>query len=805
MRFVKLILGIIFSLLTAYLIHTLNNPIETSDKALPAIGKLVNPFSGFWSNAEPVETQGDMTLNLEGVDKTVSVYYDERMVPHVFAENTKDALFVQGYITAKNRYFQMDLSSRATAGRLSEVLGPDLLEMDLSKRRKGMVFAAENAVKEWSKDKEGKELLEAYCDGVNSYVNSLSTKDYPLEYKLLGFEPEEWSPLKTALFVKAMASDLAERHHDIEATNAMKKFTKDTFDYLYPEYFVEETPIIPSSKRWDYKKIRVEDDKTDNDIIDYFKYEDYERTPLGIGSNNWAVSGSKTKSGHAILCGDPHLALTLPAIWYEMQIKTPEFNTYGVTLPGVPFVIIGFNENIAWTQTNVGHDVADLYQITWKDDSKMEYLYDGEYKKVELKVDEYMVKGVGQVKDTVRYTIWGPVKFESPNRMDKDLAYQWLGHSGSDKNEMTTFLELNKANNFDEYYEALNAYNVPAQNYAFASKDGDIAIRVAGQFPLKEEGQGRFVRDGSLSSSGWKGFIPKEHGPIVKNPPQGYVASANQHSTDTKYPYYYNRESFEAFRGRIINRFLTENENLTVQDMMDFQNSNYDLKAEEALPLMLQYLDESAKNDNKGIITLLKNWDYTFRSDSKAGTFFQTWWRSLHHDVWDEMKGEDVPLLHPNWIRTIHLMRDVPESIFFDDRNTPKVELIGDIVTRCFDKAKDKLGDNIPEWSKHLKPTISHMTRGIPAFNRTPDIGGVYSALNAQTRTNGPSWRQIVVMGDEVKAFVTYPGGQSGNPGSKHYDDFVDTWADGKYYEALFMKSESDHEDGMVSKIVFEK
>lgn len=802
MRIVKLLLGLIIGLGLFFIIQFLDQPQHINGKATPAIGRLVNPFTGFWQNAEPVDFLPNTSPKLTGIDTEVTVHYDERMVPHIFANSTKDAIYAQGYVTAANRLFQMDLSYRSTAGRLSEILGKDLLERDISMRRKGMTFAAENAVKEWSKNPLAKELLKAYSDGINAYIQSLSPKDYPLEYKLLGIQPEEWSTMKTAVFVKAMAASLAERHSDIEATNTLKRFTKDTFDYLFPEYFKEETPIIPSSKRWDFKKIRIENDRTDNDISDYFKYEDYEKAPDGIGSNNWVLSGSKTKSGHPILCGDPHLGLTLPAIWYEMQINTPEFNSYGVTLPGIPFVIIGFNEHIAWTQTNVGHDVADLYQITWKDSNKNEYLYDGEYRKVEQRIEKYQVKGVGWVKDTVKYTVWGPVQFQSSTRMDKDLAYQWLAHHGSDENEITTFLKLNKARNFDDYYAALNNYNVPAQNYAFASKEGDIAIRVAGKFPLKEKGQGRFVRDGSLSSSGWKGFIPKEQGPFVKNPPQGYVASANQHSTDPNYPYYYNKENFEAFRGRIINRFLQEKEDMTVQDMMDLQNNNYDLKAEEALPLMFQYLDEQTQEANKGIITLLKNWDYTFRSDSKVATFFHVWWTVLHRDIWDEMTGQDVPLLRPTNIRTIHLMRDYPESIFFDNRSTKTYrETLNDLVAQSFNEAKEQLGDNILEWTKYQKPTITHLAQ-IPAFSRLTEVGGVYSALNAQTSSHGPSWRQIVVLGDEIKAFVSYPGGQSGNPGSKYYDDFLDTWANGKYYEALFMKSESDDKGRIVAKQV---
>ncbi len=800
MRLVQFLLALI---ITTALVFFLNRPLELGDKSIPPIGKLMNPYTGFWKNATPIHELPEGTLDFPNLKGKVTVHYDDRMVPHIFAEHNEDALFAQGYITAQNRLFQMDLSSRATEGRLSEILGKRALKRDIRQRRKGMVFAAENALEEWKKHDYGWKMLMAYCDGVNAYISSLGKGDYPLEYKLIGTTPDKWTPKKTALFVKAMAASLAGGHYDIEATNTLKKFKKDTFDFLYPDYDPLQTPIIPKSKKWDFDPVVVEDDTTDNDIIDYFDYKIYERSPEGVGSNNWVVSGKRTVSGNPILCGDPHLDLSLPSIWYEMQLQTPELNAYGVSLPGIPFIVIGFNENIAWSQTNVGHDVTDFYQIKWKDENKMQYLYDGEYKDVELKIEKYHVKDVGGVLDTVRYTVWGPVTYESKTTWNKDLATQWLAHFASDKNELTTFYELNKAKNFDDYYKAIDTYNVPAQNFVFASKEGDIAIRVMGQFPLKEENQGRFVRDGSLSSSGWKGFIPKAHNPIIKNPARGYVSSANQYSTSPTYPYEYNREKFEPFRGRMANRLLAKKNKATIQDMKDMQNNNFDMKSEAALPLMLAHLDSAQIRNNRELIGALENWDNVFTPDSKAATFFTVWWRKLFYNIWDEM-NQDIPLLYPTTERTIYLMKEVSHSVFFDDRRTEDKEDIKNIVTRSFMEAKEKLGDKIPVWTKFQKSRVDHLAK-IPAFSRYDlGVGGAHSTLNAMTDIHGPSWRQIVELGDEVKALVSYPGGQSGNPGSPYYDNFIDTWAKGEYYEALFMKNENDHQRMMVAKQVFE-
>ncbi len=791
----KLVPFIVSLGLTIGLIYFLSNPLSLGDKNIPPIGSLVNPHTGFWQNAKMPDIIPDSNLDFQELNAPVNVHFDERLVPHIFAEDIGDAIFVQGYVTAAHRLFQMDLSTRAAAGRLSEILGDRVLERDDWMRRKGMVFAAENAVEAWKEDAESFALLEKYCAGVNRYIKTLSPPEYPLEYKLIGTEPEPWTPLKTALFVKTMAASLAERHLDVQATNALAKFGKDTFDYLYPEYFPSQSPIIPESVEWDFEPINVPDDSTDNDYITRYDYEDYERTPENIGSNNWAVAGSKTRSGNPILCGDPHLALSLPSIWYEIQIKTPELNAYGVSLPGLPFVIIGFNENIAWSQTNVGHDVADLYRIKWKDETKSEYLLDGKWIKAELKEEVFKIKGKPDVVRTVKYTHWGPVLFEAKEGLDKDLAYQWLAHTASDKGELKVFLNLNKARNYDDYAAALEGYNVPAQNFAFASKDGDIALKVQGQFPLKEEGQGRFIRNGTLTSSGWKGFVPKAHNPMVKNPERGFVASANQHSTDEKYPYYYNREKFESFRGRVLNRYLEKMNDITPQDMMDLHNSNLDMKAEAALPLLLSHLDKRSKDLHPTIIKGLEAWNYSYDMDSRAATFFEVWWNHVVRNIWDETLKENVPTLTPNFIRTISLIRDEPASGFFDKQSTPKKETIVQIITEAFLSTTEEVGEEfeaIPIWLDKKGSAITHLAR-IPAFSANDvKIGGVYSALNAMTATNGPSWRQVVELGDKVKAHVSYPGGQSGNPASAHYDDFIETWASGKYYIANFMYSEND-------------
>jgi len=615
----------------------LNNPIPNSP--IPPLGKLLNPFTGFWQNNGSSDFVID-SLAFKGITEPVKVAYDDRLVPHIFAQNELDLNYVQGYITAKHRLFQMDLITRLTSGRLSEVLGPKLIENDKMERRKGMLWAAQNTLEGWKKSEEDYPKLQAYVRGVNAYISSLPPKDYPIEYKLMDFEPELWTELKTALFSKRMAATLSGREQDMESTNSLAILGRETFDFLFPEYNPKQSPIIPKDTKWDFKNPLNQEKTESPNSLSLAPKRPYEVTPEGIGSNNWAVSGKKTASGYPILCNDPHLGLTLPSIWFEVQLHTPTFNVYGVSLPGMPGVALGFNEQIAWGFTNAGHDVLDWYQIDWAEADKKSYFIDGKIKEVQQVIETFEVRGLGTVLDTVKYTDWGPIVYESRDSDSKDFAMKWLPHPDvvpADVDELSTFNQLNKAKNYNDYSNALQTYSSPAQNIAFASKDGDIALKVQGLFPIKNKEQGRFVQDGSKSSNDWKGFIPKEQIPAIKNPERGFVASANQHSTSPDYPYYYNG-SFEDFRGRILNRILSKMDNITPEDMMALQNNTFSIKAEEALPQLMKYIDKSDLDEtDQEFYNELKSWDYKYTADSRSPVLFEEFYDAFYRNTWDEI------------------------------------------------------------------------------------------------------------------------------------------------------------------------
>ncbi len=846
MKIVKFLLALIT---TGGLTWGLNTSHNIKGVPLPALGSLLSPFEGYWHNGDKLTAMpNDQTL--KGLKGTVKIAYDDRDIPHVFADNIEDAYFTQGFLHANNRLWEMEFLARAAGGGLSEVLGdrkitPTLSSVDVDKlsRRRGIVKGAERTLEAWKKDPEAWKLVEAYAAGVNALINKLSYKDYPVEYKIFGVKPETWTPLKMALIVKYMALDLALGSQDMQATNAKTLLGSD-FDFVFPEYFKEQSPIVPVGTV--FKKsppppptgmslgyvpakggplpsltgqVRNPAFKSAEDMLLPFPDAENETQPdASNGSNNWVVSGSKTKSKHPILCGDPHLNLRLPSIWYEIEISTPEMNVYGVSIPGMPSVIIGFNDHIAWSPTNVGHDVVDWLSIKWKDASKMEYLLDGAYKKVETRIENVTVKGIGIVSDTVKYTIWGPVIYENDTVANANMAFRWLDNEITGLSPMITY-KLNKAKNYDEYADAVQNWNVPAQNLAFACKDGDIALRVQGAFPIKTKEQGRFVQDGSLSSSSWHALIPKSDIPFYKNPARGFASSANQHSTDPSYPYYYNSENFEAYRGRLVNNLLAKSDTFTVEDMMKMQNNNEGLMAEEALPNMIKHLDvASLSAPEQALLADLQGWNKHYEADLTAPVLFEEWYNAFYEDTWDEIltRPDAKRILKPSTVRTVFLLRDDPTNKFFDKIATPQKETAKEICTESFKKmaaSMAKVTADIalkypanpkPIWSNYKDTEIPHISN-IPGLGRSHIAsGGQARSINSIKKSHGPSWRMIVELGgDKPRAFVNYPGGQSGNPGNKHYDEFVDKWAKGEYYEAIFMRKADEKHERLTSVQTF--
>jgi penicillin amidase len=811
MKFIKAIVSL---LIVVGLVYALNRPWGP----VPALGAFLSPFTGFWQNGEKQTIdKNQVVLKADGLTAEVIVRFDDTGVPHIFAKNDFDLFYAQGYLTAKDRLWQMDLQTRAASGRLSEILGPATLPMDQKSRRLGMGYGAEANLKLAMSDQHSKTALEGYSAGVNAYIAQLSPKDYPVEYKLLGYIPEPWKPINTMYMLEQMTLTLAGRAHDLGITNVLKKYGQDVVNQLFPDYpLFQESPIIPTGTKWDFPRlpIPVENPLKTLDSLSAGKFAQEEVKPEGIGSNNWAVGAEKSITGYPILANDPHLELTLPSIWYQVQLHTPDMNVYGVSLPGIPSVIIGFNQNVAWGVTNVDADVFDFYKIKFKDTTRAEYWHDNQWKTTSKREELIYVKGQKDpVKENVVYTHHGPVT-ETDQQEDSipNLAIKWIGHEPG--NSFLTFYELNKAKDYDDYRRALAKYVGPAQNFVFADNGKNIALTVNGKLPLKYKDQGKFLLDGSDASDDWHGWIPAEQNPFAKNPPRGFVSSANQSSTDPTYPYYINWIFAPSERGIRINERLTAMAKANADSLRMLQNDNFNVLARSILPRLLSVLGSSPLSPvEKAAKITLSDWNYQNSPESIPASIFETWMPLLQASIWDDEFGsEAVPMKYPSRDRTLYLILNQPNEKWFDNIKTTPRETMPDIVLSSFKSTLDTLkkyhGNMSPAWKwTDVKGTeIRHLSRSLKAFNAPLlKTGGGSGIVNAITKRNGPSWRMVVELGPSPKAYGIYPGGQSGNPGSPYYLNLMEKWEKGELNELVFLSSADQQHPRLTSGITFKK
>ena len=806
-------------LFTAVLALALTWSLNHKWGAIPPLGKFLDPFQGFWKNAEPKNTATGNALSLAGLQGEVTVQFDDQRIPHIFAENNHDVYYTQGYLTAKDRLWQMDFQTRFASGRLAEVIGPKAIEIDRFQRRMGMGFGAENMVKTMMKDPEVAELMNAYAEGVNAYIHSLKPGDYPIEFKLLDYAPEEWTPINSAYLLKLMSATLASSSNEFYMTNILKKYGADVVKDLFPNYPLREDPIIPTGTNWNFKKVPVPSATTTTEPTATTGIKTKEKDEV-IGSNNFAVSGSKTSTGLPMLENDPHLDLTLPSIWYQVQLVTKDMNVYGVSIPGAPGVIIGFNSKVAWGVTNVGSDVLDWYKISFKDQSHKEYLYNNQWKAVKPRIETITVRGGETISDTVFYTHHGPVvylenqkpkEFSKADNIPAGYALRWIAHDGS--NDVKTFYMLNKASNYDDYRKALTYYTAPAQNFIFASVDNDIAITPNGYFPLKWKGQGKFLLDGNNPNDEWHGRIPAEQNPTVKNPPRGFVSSANQFSTDPSYPYYLHWEFAGYERAHRINKRLTVMTKATADSLRNLQNDNYSVFAENVLANLSAGVNaQKLSAAEKQAFTVVSTWNKFYNATEVGASIFEIWQKQLNNEIWaDEFGNKQNLMRYPSRDRTVELLLNEPNSKWFDKINTPQKETKSDVVTAAFKFAVDSLtrayGPQSDQWQwgtvKHTH--VPHLAKIAGFGSKKLFNGGSKTSVNATSESNGPSWRMIVALGKDLKAYGVYPGGESGNPGSFYYDDMVDTWSEGKLNELVYLRNTKQASDRIIATWKFTK
>jgi penicillin amidase len=761
----------IFPLLALILIVPL---LSHQFAGVPALGKLLNPFTGVVQN-EASQAE-DAALHLSR--NNVQIAFDEHHTPHVFATTEDDMHFSQGYITARDRLWQMDFMSRASAGKLSEILGEPYLYYDRTQRRKGVLKAAKETLVFIESNPETKQALDNYTAGVNEYIAQLDKADLPFEFKLMDYQPGDWTNLKSVLIMKYVGAMLTGYEEDVSASYMKLALGAEDFNLLYPDYKLGEG-------QRDLALVTLMDSLPHDEYIDYSflagspKVAESNYNPR-LGSNAWAVSKDKSANGNALLCNDPHLNLTFPSIWYEIQLKSDQRNVFGYSIPGTPGVIIGFNDNISWGVTNGATDVRDWYKLEVKEDYA-KYKIGGEWKELEQVYESIEVRGRETFVDTVYYSEHGPIVIDqsfggAPEVMD--YALRWQLHNPS--NEFLAVMLLNKADNHKEFKDGIQHFKFPVQNFVYADVKGNIAYHHQGAILSRSSnGMGKFIMDGTRADHVADQFITQNDLPQELNPARGFVYSANNNPWDSATSSYVNGYYSEVRAAR-IQQLLGPEQNATPELMKEMQLDNTNFLATMAIPV----LADLVKTNDANMLDKLKAWDGKYVKESTEATFFEEWWNAIETETWDELTRYPHYVRPPDDVVLLNLMQNSPSSKYFDREATTKAESAQDIVTAAYELTAKKFeSESAPAWGVQNLVSVIHLSNLEALSKMDMSMSGHSDALNAISENWGPSMRLVVEMDETPKAWGMYVGGPSGNPASSQYASNLPMWLEGEYYE----------------------
>ena len=805
----------------------------------------------------------DGQLALAGVSAPVDIKRDSLGIPQIYAENIADLFFAQGYVHAQDRFWEMDVRRHITAGRLSEMFGDSQIETDAFLRTLGWRKIAEEEVGMLSD--RSIEILEAYSAGVNAYLADRSGADLSLEYAVLSLQNpdytvEPWVPADSVAWLKALAWDLRGNMTDeiYRAIMSASVGVPET-EKLYPEYpFAEHRPIVEIGAVVDgaFDQEALPDGTVIGASARYNKEQiaaiervaGMESTLAqwlgksgdGIGSNSWVIGGEKTESGMPLLANDPHLAPSMPSLWYQSGLHctqpTPEcsYDVSGWTMAGLPGVFIGHNNNIAWGFTNLGPDVTDLVLHKVTGDT---YLLDGAQVPLTTRTEEIKVAGGDPVVITVRETVDGPLisdvagietyttvgadapvpapgsgsaGTETPARDDGyAVALRWTALTP--RNTFDAFDALNTAQNWDEFRTAAKLLAVPAQNLIYADKQGVIGYQAPGVIPIRENYDGKWPIPGWTSRYAWQGFIPFEALPTVTNPPENWIVTANQAVIGPDYAYFLTDDwSYGARSQRIVDLIETTTAGgapMTAERMRTIQmDSANDLAAFMVPRLTELEIPESVQ----GAYALFEGWDYTQPVDSAAAAYFNAIWRQMVLRMFDaatnnpdaSSSGSD------QFWQVIKNIWDSPNDFWWDDKTTPEVEDRDAMIAAAMIEAQNELTGLLGgeptawRWGALHTLTLTNQTLGTSGigvveslFNRGPiEVSGGESIVNATgwwpadgyEVTWVPSMRQVIDLSDFDNSTWINLTGNSGHAYNKNYSDQIAAWRDGEQYPWVF-------------------
>jgi penicillin G amidase len=784
----------------------------------------------YWrvKNALP---ERDGAVSVAGLHAPVEVLRDEHGVPHLRAQSLEDLFFAQGFITAEDRLFQMDLNRRLARGELSEILGESLLGVDIENRTLGFPAVTERAAEEL--DSASKKLLDAYAGGVNAFIASHRGR-LPIELLLLRYEPRPWRAADSFGVALNMSKSLNNTwRDDLMREKIRARVSPELYADLFPDHSELDQPVAeqPPSKFPSGlpAKTRLLPSRPERDQ-DYPLAETADREPAqlgpagpilasllaappneaaGLGSNNWVVSGAHTKSGKPLLANDPHLGHSLPSVWYIIHLEAPGLDVTGVSLPGLPLVIIGHNQRIAWGMTNTGPDVQDLYAESFNIQGKNKYLHNNDWMEARVRQETIPVRRARDYTFQVKATRHGPVISHAG---DRDLALQWAAlEPGALR---FPFLKLNRAGNWQEFTAALRDFTGPMQNFVYADVDGNIGYYAAGWVPIRKKGDGSLPVPGSTDDYDWTGTIPFEDLPHAYNPVSGIIATANGRIVPDGYPYFITHRWAEPFRTARIFQLLKERNRFDVEDMLRIQTDILSLEDRWLAGELVNAAKAHPPStpDAQYAVSLLQHYDGEAHADSAATLVCEQTRKALLKRIVAPKLGDDVSdyewsmstiflmnVLKNHWTRWLPpgdqdfdetLMKSLEESV----KQIPS--LVG-----SHDHAAWQWGSTIPLTFRN------RLTLAFPFLGKYLNVGpvpqaGTQTTVKQTTPTVGPSMRMVVDFSNLDDSVQNITLGESGQVLSDFYSDQFDAWYHGRSFPMLF--SAGAVEKGARHKLILE-
>jgi penicillin amidase len=680
-----------------------------------------------------------------GVGQPVEILRDRWGVPHIYAANTHDLFFAQGWITARDRLFQIDLWRRAGAGKLAEVLGPAALPRDRIAR---LVRFRGNWDDEWrSYAPDAREIAVAFVDGINAYIKGLGGRR-PVEFKIAGYDPGLWVPEDVTARIAGLGMS-ANLLREVQRSMDVTRFGLETVQtYMPPDPFraLDPPPGV------------------DLAAITRAVIADYAAAVGGIslqseqGSNNWVVDGTLTATGKPLLANDPHRPITIPSLRKIVHLVAPGWNAIGAGEPALPGIALGHNENIAFGFTIVGIDQQDLYVEKLNPENPDQYLDRGEWKPIEIERQQVSLKGSEQPQTLeLRYTRHGPIIYEDRDG-HRAYAMRWVGSEPGGAGYLAG-LSLARASNWDEFKTAVARFKVPSENLVYADRAGNIGWIAAGLAPIRKNWSGLFPVPGDAGEYEWSGYLKVSDMPQSYNPERHFIATANNNILPEGYAHQLSYEWTSPERARRIEELLHAHREF---DVIDFERMQQDVVSLNARRFLALLPPDSP----------LAGWDARLRVDSRHALLYELAASRLPEDVFGPELGSRVSLP-----RTLEELERRPNPA---------------AIARALAGASEKMM-GLRVWGNLHQVNFRHSLR-IDKLDRGPVARpGDSSTINATAglnyyQTSGASYRQVIDVSNWDRSAVTNTPGESGDPLSKYYDDLIEDWAWGQYHQLPFSR-----------------